>query len=73
MKKTEIYLNNAQAPSSWQPILMFPDDHLITVFDYEMKIVKKGADFCVGQTVYEVVDFQPLTESQPAKVLVRLK
>lgn len=67
MKKTEVYLYNGETLEG------FPADRLITTFDYEMKIVKKGADFCVGQTVYKVVDFQPLTESQPAKVLLREK
>lgn len=66
MKKTEVYYGDVTVMGE------FPTERLIATFDYEMKIVKKGADFCVGQTVYSVLDFQPATETQPAKVLVGL-
>ena len=35
---------------------------LLHVFDYEMKTIQRGNEFCIGQDIYYVQAFAPLTE-----------
>lgn len=62
MKKTHVYLIRDLGHHTQSTKL--------ATYDYEMKIVQSGKEFCVGQQVYKVASFTPAKDESPAVVCV---
>ena len=62
MKQTHVYLISERGEHTTSKCL--------AVYDYEMKLVKPGQDFYVGQKPYRVEAFDPRVDGMSATVYV---
>ena len=62
MKQTHVYLISEQGEHT--------TSKRIATYDYEMKLIKPGQEFYVGQKPYRVESFTPYQESLAAVVCV---